>query len=173
MPRDFIFGAASGSAIVVVLGVLFANRILDQIIKSVDKGLESALKRAEEAHKQSLELLAGFDIDLRERRIKVYEELWQKMELLPIRPRADNVSYKELMGFNMALRDWYFQKGGIYLSRNTQKAFASLQGIIAEILKTKPSGILKDKDYDAIAGICSSLRTEMTTDILSRKAAPL
>ena len=48
------------------------------------------------------------DESLRVDRIAVYKVLWKKTELLPLWPRATNVTYDRLNRFIAELRDWYF-----------------------------------------------------------------
>ena len=165
MPWEFLIKFAGGSLITVVGIVIvgfFAKTIIKQTVESTVKRFESAIVRAEEAHKK--------DFDLRERGIKVYEALWEKTALFPIWPRAEGITYDQLLTFSQELKDLYFEGGGIYLSVEVQKSYDHLQETISEILKAKQNGVIPDEEYDQIRDQCSSLRTEMTNDLLSRRA---
>jgi hypothetical protein len=75
------------------------------------------------------------------------------------------------------LRKWYFDGGGLYLSRSAQKAYAKVQDAIWNLETCKDKNkdndnLIEDDEYDVIRDRCSKLRTEITKDLLSRKAAP-
>src|SRR5262249_11060585 len=75
-------------------------------------------------------------MDLRRRRIRVYKPLWALTALLPRWPRNPEVTYEELLGFTKALRKWYFDGGGIYLSRTTHdQAYYPLQQELERVLR--------------------------------------
>jgi hypothetical protein len=177
IPWNTIFAAAVSSglttAILIIIGVYFARRVIDGLVESGVKRYEFALQQAQKALESALEVGSQIDIDLRERRIRVYKCLWQRTEILPKWPRNPEVTYEALYKFSATLRDWYFQTGGMYLSRDTQKAYVAVQEKIRETLEEKDSGPVEDEHYDAIRDRCSALRTQMTEDILSRKPAPL
>ncbi len=181
IPWDILLGAAGGAAIPTVLVVIFANRIIDRVVENTfarnleayRKQLELVVAQSLETYKNQLELSSDIDTDLRDRRTKVYDILWKKTELLPKWPRAPSVTYEKLSKFSEELRDWYFRDGGMYLSRQAQKSYVNLQETITDILKVKKNGKITDDDYDTIRDKCSALRTELTNDILSRRAAPL
>ena len=137
--------------------------------------VENTLNRLAETQKQLLSTSVEIDLDLRKRRLDVYPEVWEKTEMLPKWPRKKDVTYNNLYEFSKSLRDWYFNTGGMFLSRSTHKnAYSPLQDAIADILEKNPATArtlpLKDEDYDAIRGKCSTLRTNLTNDILSRRA---
>ena len=144
--------AAGGSAVIVAglaawLGKVWADRIA-----------------------QTQKLMQGIDIDLRTKRIDVYGELRKSTAILPKWPKATNVTYEQLLSFSDSLRTWYFEKGGIYLSRSTHNnAYSPLQDALADVLRTHNSGPVSDEDYDAIRSRCSALRTALAADIQSRR----
>ena len=113
--------AAGGSAVIVAglaawLGKVWADRIA-----------------------QTQKLMQGIDIDLRTKRICVYVELWKSTAASspPKWPKATNVTYEQLLSFSESLRTWYFEKGGIYLSRSTHSnAYSPLQDALADVLRT-------------------------------------
>jgi len=122
---------------------------------------------------QTQKLMQEIDIDLRTKRIGVYEELWKATAILPKWPKATDVTYERLLQFSETLRTWYFQKGGIYLSRSTHtNAYGPLQDALAEVLRTRKSGPVSDEDYETIRIRCSALRRALADDIESRREAP-
>ena len=155
-----ILGAAGGTGVIIAglsawLGKVWANRIA-------------------EAQKQALKIATKIDLDLRKRRIEVYKELWEATAILPKWPRAENVTYETLRKLSETLRAWYFEKGGMYLSRKThENGYSPLQDALAELLKQDLSSKLSEEHYDLIRKKCSTLRTSLTEDIESRREGPL
>jgi hypothetical protein len=123
---------------------------------------------------QSQKLLGEIDLDLRKRRIEAYAPLWKATGLLPQWPRAQGLSYDDLFGLSARLRQWYYETGGIYLSRSSHRnAYAPLQEAIAGLHRQGRSGPLSDTDYDAVRRLCSALRTALADDIESRREGPV
>jgi len=150
-----VLTAAGGSAVIIAglaawLGKVWADRIA-----------------------QTQNLLQEIDIDLRTRRIGVYEDLWKSTAILPKWPKATGVTYEQLRLFSEALRNWYFEKGGMYLSCSTHKtAYCPLQETLEEVLRKHRLGPISGEDYDAIRERCSALRTALAGDIESRREGP-
>lgn len=151
-----VLGAAGGAGVIVAglgawLGKVWADRIA-----------------------QAQKLAGEIDLDLRKRRLEVYPELWEATALLPKWPRAQGVTYEALLALSQSLRTWYFQRGGIYLSRTTQRdAYSPLQDALAEVLKINTAGPISDEHYDVVRERCSTLRTALTNDIESRREGPI
>jgi len=114
------------------------------------------------------------DLDLRKRRVEVYGELWKYTALLPKWPRAEDVTYEQLRALSQNLRKWYYEIGGMYLSRTAHdEAYGPLQGAIAKVLGEGRSGALSPADYEAVRQKCSALRSQLAADIESRRDSPL
>lgn len=117
--------------------------------------------------------LVDIDVDLRKLRIPVYQELWSATSLLPKWPKATGVTYVQLLTFSQTLRKWYFEKGGMCLSRSTHdKAYGPLQDKLADVLKTNKSGEVSGEHYESIRERCSFLRSALADDIESRREGP-
>jgi hypothetical protein len=117
--------------------------------------------------------LIQVDIDLRLRRIEVYQPLWELTALLPRWPRDPHVTYEDLFKFSEDLRKWYFSGGGMYLSRTThQKGYYPLQQELERVLSQTKAGELSQlshDDYGSVRDCCSSLRSHLAEDIASRR----
>ena len=117
---------------------------------------------------------AAIDIDLRNRRIAAYQDLWKMTRELPKWPRNEELQYSDLETLSSRLRDWYFSGNGMYLSRATHhKGYSPLQESLSKVLrdKPKPKGLVsteKPDHYELVRKRCSRLRTELTLDIESR-----
>lgn len=123
---------------------------------------------------QSQKYAGEVDLDLRKRRIEVYGELWKYTALLPKWPRAEDVTYEQLRTLSENLRQWYYEVGGMYLSRTAHnEAYGPLQGAIAKVLGGGGSGPLSVADYESVRQKCSVLRSQLAADIESRRDSPL
>lgn len=120
------------------------------------------------------ELEFTMDLDLRERRLPVYKELWAKTDILPKWPINAEVTYGQLQKLCRSLKDWYFHEGGHLLSEITHKyAYSPLQEALAN-LEYKPEGTeVSSEDYELIRSRCSKLRTYLANDLQSRRKNPL
>lgn len=119
-------------------------------------------------------MLAKIDVDLRSRRIVAYEPLWAMMKVLPKWPRDDGVTYERLRRFSEELRDWYFEKGGLYLSEKSRAEYGTLQDELHRVLNSGRTGTLEQKpkdEYELVRERCSKLRTSLAKDIASRREA--
>jgi hypothetical protein len=147
-----IISAAGGSAVIVAALAAFLGKLW--------------MDRITQAQKQ----LQDIDVDLRKRRLDVYPQLWKSTALLPMWPKASGVTYEQLMHFSESLRTWYFEVGGMYLSRSTHRdAYTPLQKALKALLESHPSGLISDAHYESIRLYCSGLRTALAGDIESRR----
>jgi hypothetical protein len=115
-----------------------------------------------------LEKRAKTDENLRTQRLGVYRPLWKLTGILPKWPRSEDATYEKMEKFSTDLQHWYFETGGIWLSGAARKAYAALQETLEEIRETEKKGEL-DEEYETIRIRCSSLRTQLTKDLLSRR----
>ena len=189
-PWEALLTVAGGSvlgALLIVLAGYVAKGVFDRGVERSAEAYRSLLAenlethrallgRAAEEQKSVLTQAAAFDTDLRVRRIPVYTELWKLTSRLPKWPRAERVTYGDLLAFSGELRDWYFAGGGMFLSRQSVGAYKQVQDELAGLLAGRSAEALAEPiatpDYDRIRGFCSALRTELTDDIVSRRAPP-
>lgn len=118
----------------------------------------------------ALNFRVRIDENLREKRLAVYKTLWEKTKILPKWPKNPDVTYENLHKFSGELRDWYFDEGGIYLTAESRKAYEVVQDKLSEVVGDHQDiTIISEGDYESIRVSCSSLRTELTRDLQSRK----
>jgi hypothetical protein len=123
---------------------------------------------------QAQKFIGEIDLDLRKRRIEVYESLWKSTALLPKWPRAESVTYADLAALSQQLREWYYGSGGMYLSKTSRdEGYGPLQGAITSVLGEGKIGVLSPADYEAVRKKCSALRTMLTEDIETRRESPV
>ena len=118
--------------------------------------------------KNALDVRTKIDESLRSSRTPEYKTLWAKTRRLPKWPRAD-ITYGQLDALRREFRDWYFDGGGIYLSRQSQRRYASLQDLLATLDYGDAEKGVEPPEYDAVRERCSALRTSLTDDLVSRR----
>jgi hypothetical protein len=120
------------------------------------------------------DLEAKYDDSLRGLRLEAYRELWQVTKPLAAFARVDNPSRDDLEALSVALRDWYFDKGGLYLSEETRDACIALQRAVRVVVASDrwedPSvERVDDTTFDHLREIASRLRSRMTYDVGTRR----
>src|SRR5215472_8690035 len=113
------------------------------------------------------DLAARYDADLRRDRITVYKQLWSKLEPLAKYAPAKPLTCDDAHGLATALRSWYFEEGGLFLSEPTRNAYFGLH----EALKTVDEHSkqrLPDPMLALLMERGSELRTQLTRDVGTR-----
>jgi hypothetical protein len=120
------------------------------------------------------------DETLRKDRMEAYKVLWGITGKLPLYPPEPNLPYVSLLRISKAMREWYFNVGGIYLSAETRDVYFSVQKFLIDY--SQKQGILfpytdetsqkynEASDYEKVRRKLSDLRTQLTKDIDSRRA---
>jgi post-segregation antitoxin (ccd killing protein) len=113
---------------------------------------------------------AGIDEGLRAKRLSVYPALWEATRLASRWPRR-TVRRSELDELHRALRDWYYAKGGMYLSETARARYGDLQELIAAALTHSgdPGSHLNRARYEDLMEVCSAMRTAITEDLDTRR----
>ncbi|HEV8283019.1 MAG TPA: hypothetical protein VGQ09_01845 [Chitinophagaceae bacterium] len=111
--------------------------------------------------------------DLWNKRFESYIRIWKLMQLIPLWPKNEKLTYKGLYEISMHFQNWYFQDGGILLSTPSRKNYGDMQEAITKIRseheKTGMDALVNNEDYKVVQSACSSLRTAITNELLSRK----
>jgi len=119
-----------------------------------------------------------YDADLRERRILAYADLWASLEPLAKYAPKKKFSHVEATQLAESLRHWYFEKGGIFLSRDARQDYFAVQEVL---------GLLDDEwgwtspECDALTPAArehlrtcgSRLRTSLIRDVGTRSRPKL
>jgi hypothetical protein len=121
------------------------------------------------ASRQRLEV--EYDIELRKHRIEAYQALWKILEPLAYYSPPSAVTYAVARDLSQALRSWYFEVGGLFLSEGSREAYFDLQkglgGVIKEPLdaRYRPLG---PRRFGRLRALASTLRTASTQDVATR-----
>jgi len=153
------------------MGDAFATALIGAVFGLVSGFAAAILERRREVAKELIEI-----------RRTAYAELWKKTGELPRWPRDRGYDYAALASLSTSFKTWYFETGGMYLSRDARERYGEMQNAISGVLERRtrggvesvpPEGPLSEADYDAVLSRCSALRLELTDDLLSRRGAGL
>jgi hypothetical protein len=119
------------------------------------------------------ELQAKYDASLRELRLDVYKRLWSNLKPLALFGRAGYPNQAQLESLAEALKTWYFDEGGLYMSENTRDAYFRLQRALRALnasSRWQSAGIsvLDADSFEHLRLIGSRLRTLLTLDVGTR-----
>lgn len=127
--------------------------------------------------KVRLDLTAEYDRKLRSERLDAYRELFKRMKPLARYSPEKPLTYKIIRETSEDLRDWYFDVGGIYLSKDSRDPYFELKGLMQQVIDHEEFKDPHDqKTRDALDVLLktivekgSDLRTLLTHDIGTRK----
>lgn len=122
------------------------------------------------------ELEFKYDTDLRDKRIARYLELWKLLEDLAKYARPKELTFADLEKLTASLREWYFQKGGLFLSDNSRDSYFDLQEAIKKVLASHTEAkeqAVPETIYEELRQTGSSLRTALVRDVGTRQEAKL
>jgi hypothetical protein len=75
----------------------------------------------------------------------------------------------EIKQLSTSLMNWYFDKGGLYLSKETRDACVALQRALRVINQADRDQIVDVDTFDHLRELASELRSMMTYDVGTRK----
>ena len=84
--------------------------------------------------KVRLDLTAEYDRKLRSERLDAYRELFKRLKPLARYSAEKPLTYKIIKETSEDLRDWYFDVGGIYLSKDSREPYFELKGLMQKII---------------------------------------
>jgi hypothetical protein len=117
------------------------------------------------------ELEYKYDTDLRDKRIPQYLELWKLLEDLAKYARPKRLTFDDLSTLTASLRQWYFEKGGLFLFDKSRDVYFALQDEIKAALdkSNAPQSDVDEPTYEKLREAGSALRTALTQDVGTRK----
>lgn len=136
---------------------------------AISAGIGAVVAFVGAAGKSYLDARRTVDQSLRTQRSPVYQSLWLKTRLFQMWPRS-TISYADAGIFQRQLADWYYEEGGLYLSRTSQRVYVKLQKALTQVLGSSQQGEMTTPHWQLVHKRCSRLRTALTTDLLSRRS---
>jgi hypothetical protein len=115
------------------------------------------------------DLRAEYDKDLRERRIPEYKRLWKLTDLFPKYARTTIPTVADVRELAISLRDWYFDGGGMLLSKSGRESYFALQEALGGLLTAGDDGPVDEATYERLRQRCSALRSALVQDVGTRR----
>lgn len=119
------------------------------------------------------DLALKYDIDLRKKRIREYRELWKLLQPLAKYARPGPLTCQAAQQLSYDLRQWYYERGGMFLSDRSRDAYFALQDSLKkEVVDShsgQPDAPLAEEAFERIREKGSALRTALTVDVGTRK----
>ena len=119
-----------------------------------------------------LDLLVEYDKKLRTERLDAYKLLWKELKPLARYSAENPLTYEIVRETAEKLRDWYFDDGGIYLSRQSRKPYFDLKNLMQKIIddeNLKNQKEIPQIDSDKIIKAGTILRKSLSDDIGTRR----
>jgi len=123
-----------------------------------------------------LDMRVEYDKTLHNKRLELYKELWPITKPLGRFVPHFSLTYNIVRKAVTDMHEWYFNEGGIYLSKNSRKPYFHLKEqmlrvIDNERLEATPDARIEDKEAcNAILNAATSLRTSLADDIRTRRS---
>jgi hypothetical protein len=143
------------------------DKVIEAVLSAILGGLIAYLTMSVKIRK---DLVAKYDLDLRSRRIEVYRKLWKHLQPLAKYSRSQPFTKACASTLSDALRAWYFEVGGIFLSERTRDAYFDLQEKLQEIEYDQdiPDDGNEIPNFRSLRKLGSTLRTAMARDVGTR-----
>jgi hypothetical protein len=127
--------------------------------------------------KVRLDLAAEYDRKLRSERLDAYRDLFKRMKPLARYSPEKPLNYKIIKETSEELRDWYFDVGGIYLSKESRDPYFKLKALMQQVIDHEEFKEPQDQQtrcalevlLKTIVDAGSDVRTLLTNDIGTRK----
>jgi hypothetical protein len=120
-----------------------------------------------------LELTAEYDKELRKKRLEVYQELWKLLKPLARFSRENPITYQIVKDTSENMRNWYFDTGGIFLTKESRIPYFALKKEMQKIIDNddleKSVEMIREEELNPILRQGNSLRTSLSEDIGTRK----
>lgn len=128
--------------------------------------------------KAALAIREKVNEELRSRRIGAYPIAFRLTAALSHWPPA-RMNCEELFCLNLALREWYFTVGGLYLSENARDRYGNMKQLISAHLEELPEESNRATQdvprsvYDDLTKTASAFRNALTEDLETRRQRSL
>jgi|SoiMetStandDraft_2_1073263.scaffolds.fasta_scaffold81063_3 hypothetical protein len=124
--------------------------------------------------KARLDLSIEYDKELHSNRLTAYKELWPRLKPLARYSVERPITYQVVKDTSEKMRDWYFDVGGIFLSRASRKPYFALKDemqkiIDDEALQKEPGKALGKKRLQSIHDFSRDLREALSNDVGTRE----
>jgi hypothetical protein len=148
------------------------------LIGGLAGGVSAAITYFSTRAKLRLDVAAQYDKQLQESRLAAYIKLWAMLEPLARFGRDKPVTYAVLKDISDRTRTWYFQTGGIYLTRASATPYFKWKALMQPLLDDpelakKPDEAIPESQLKEIIAAGSTLRTSLSDDIGTKRLSRL
>jgi hypothetical protein len=121
-----------------------------------------------------LDLTVEYDKDLRTSRLQTYKDLWRRLKPLARYTAERPLSYRIAKDTSEDMRNWYFDVGGIYLSRESRGPYFAVKKALQQIIDDRDLAQRPDDGVDPqvakrVYRKGTALREELSNDIGTRR----
>jgi hypothetical protein len=126
-------------------------------------------------YKARLELTIEYDKELRKNRMAAYKELWPLMKPLARYSVEQPITYEIVKDTSERMRDWYFDVGGIFLSRESRQPYFKMKESMQQIvddseLQKDQQQALGERRLRLLTQQGTKLREALSNDVGSRRS---
>jgi hypothetical protein len=124
--------------------------------------------------KVRLDLTIEYDKELHQERLKAYQALWPKLKPLAQYSPEQPLKYQIVKDTSEKMRDWYFDTGGIFLSRESREPYFALKKEMQVIIDNPELQSNKDAQLDSkwikpLHELATTLRKALSDDVGTRR----
>lgn len=142
--------------------ILMTQAIISAVLTFVFGGVIGAYLQTVYAYKK--EVLSN----VWNKRYEQYQKIWKLSGILPRYPENRSVTYEQLYKTCIAVKDWYFEGGGMIMSTTTRATYEELQQTLFTVSQSQQLEPLSSTDHDLVRSLFSRFRSELTGDLTSR-----
>lgn len=123
-----------------------------------------------------LDMRVEYDKTLHDKRLELYTKLWPSTEPLGRYVPHFSLTYNKVSKVAAEMHQWYFNEGGIYLSKHSREPYFDLKKQMLRVIDDKrlaatPDARIEDEETcNAILDAATTLRTSLADDIRTRRA---
>ena len=153
-----------------------ADTIQSVLIGGVAGFISAVITYFSTRSKTRLELMVEYDKELQKSRLEAYRKLWAMLERLARFGIEKPITYEDLRQISNATRIWYFQEGGIYLTRASRGPYFRMKELLQPLLDDKklasrPADAIEPELLVPVIKAGSILRTSLSDDIGTKRAS--
>ena len=125
--------------------------------------------------KARLDMTIEYDRALHERRLELYKKLWPMTAPLGRYGTPESYTYQSIENVHLQTSQWYFEEGGLFLSKRSRDPYFRVKNLMHAALKTNDNGINLEQAIppdarDEIIEAAGQLRNSLADDIHARRA---
>jgi hypothetical protein len=109
--------------------------------------------------------------EVRRLRTESYIELWKLLVALARYDLPQPVDVEVVKKLSVSMRNWYFEKGGLFLSENSRGPYFELKDVLRKVMRDPQHQMnepLSNEEVGEIIAVASKLRANLSRDLGTR-----